>query len=554
MKIKRIIAVKDLNFEQLPACAADFIKRVIKKMRYRKKVQADVATELIAHFEDELKECSTDEQKEQKAQLLIDGFGDIKLLAVLLRRAKKRCRPLWRTMFARTCQAIVILFVCSIVYVAWFLSGKPAITTNYVEQLNRLTRPTADESLNAAPLYEKAIELYEASSVGDSNLVVSKYERATLEQKQVMKKWLADNKNILELVIAGSKKPYYWWEYRGGKNIDEVMSIHLPNLAGFRRLAYALRWRALTNAEEGRYEDAFDDIKACYRLGQHLKGNKTLVEQLVGIAIEAFAVQQLRGVVSEYRIDSSILDVLQRDFEEIIADEDFVISFVAEKLSMYDEIQRCFTEDRIGRGHLSLEALRRLPLETYSDSLDYYIVERPLSTYLHILFTHPNKQQTREMTDCFYAFWDKMARKTPGQLHSETIDIEKEAAEIVGDNILLRLLVPVFSLMSKQEYENKDAIEATLTIIAIIRYNKDTGDYPENLKRLVSAGYLKELPIDSFSDNKPFVYKKTDDSFLLYSIGRNFTDDGGGQFVLDERGSKIWVTNEDDWVFWPVTK
>ena len=159
MKIKRIISVKDLSFEHLPPCAADFIKRVIKKMRYRKKVRADVAAELFAHFEDELKDCSTAEQKEQKAQLLIDTFGDIKLLAVLLRRAKKRCRPLWRIMFARTCQAIVILFVCCIAYVAWFLTGKPSITTNYVEQLNRLTRPTADESLNAAPLYKKACEL-----------------------------------------------------------------------------------------------------------------------------------------------------------------------------------------------------------------------------------------------------------------------------------------------------------------------------------------------------------------------------------------------------------
>jgi len=159
MKIKRIIAVKDLNFEHLPPCAAEFIKRVIKKMRYRKKVQADVAAELIAHFEDELKECSTDGQKEQKAQLLIAEFGDIKLLAVLLRRAKKRCRPLWRTMFARTCQAIVILFVCFIVYVAWFLSGKPVITTNYVEEFKLTVRPTADESLNAATLYQKAIEL-----------------------------------------------------------------------------------------------------------------------------------------------------------------------------------------------------------------------------------------------------------------------------------------------------------------------------------------------------------------------------------------------------------
>ena len=79
---------------KLPGCAEEYIKLIIKKMRYRRKVRQDVREELTAHFEDELKDCATDEDKEQKARQLIAGFGDVKLLAVLLRRAKKRCRPL----------------------------------------------------------------------------------------------------------------------------------------------------------------------------------------------------------------------------------------------------------------------------------------------------------------------------------------------------------------------------------------------------------------------------------------------------------------------------
>ncbi|GAI85495.1 unnamed protein product, partial [marine sediment metagenome] len=90
------------NLEHLPAGAVEFIKRVLKKMRYRREVRQDVQAELTAHFEDELKDCTTDEQKQQKAQQLITNFGDLKLLAILLRRAKKRCRPLWRTIVART--------------------------------------------------------------------------------------------------------------------------------------------------------------------------------------------------------------------------------------------------------------------------------------------------------------------------------------------------------------------------------------------------------------------------------------------------------------------
>jgi hypothetical protein len=544
------------DLQSLPVCAADFIKQVIKKMRYRKKVQADVAAELIAHFEDELRQCTTDEEKEQKAQLLIEGFGDIKLLAVLLRRAKKRCPPLWRTIVARGFQTAGLLILCLIVYVAWFLTGKPVITTNYVEQLNRMVRPAADESLNAAPLYEKAIELYEASSEIVDKLIGKKYNDVSSEEKQLVERWLTENKGILDLVIAGSKKPYYWLEYRCGENSDEMMSILLPNLGGFRKLAYALRWRTLINAEQGLYEDAFDDIKACYRLGRHLKGDKTLIEQLLGIALETVAIQQLRSIISQHKIDSATLAALQRDFEEIIADEDFVISFDAEKLFMFDEIQRCFTEDRFGGGHLYPTRIMAI-----GDDIKYKIYdvlsEVAISpdvwlASLHVLFAHPNRQETREMADRFYSFCDEIARKTPGQLHSEAIDVEKEAAEIIRGNILMEIFVPAFSKVSRQEYANKGGIEAALTIIAILRYNQDTASFPENLEQLITAGFLKKLPMDPYSD-KLLVYKKTDNSFLLYSVGSDFTDDGG-RVVRDKKGRvKKWA-DEGDWVFWPVTK
>ncbi|MHC4728108.1 MAG: hypothetical protein ACYS17_12870, partial [Planctomycetota bacterium] len=81
------------DLQNLPSCAVEFIKQVLKKMRYRRKIRRDVQAELAAHFVDELKDCATDEDKQQKAKQLIADFGDVKLLAVLLRRAKKRCRP-----------------------------------------------------------------------------------------------------------------------------------------------------------------------------------------------------------------------------------------------------------------------------------------------------------------------------------------------------------------------------------------------------------------------------------------------------------------------------
>jgi len=123
---------------KLPVCAKEYIKQVLKKMHYRRKVRRDVQAELAAHFEDELKDYATDEEKEQKAQQLIAEFGNVKLLAVLLRRAKKRCRPLWRTAIVRSSQALGIIVLYFLLCSIPLFIGKPTISINYVDWLNDL--------------------------------------------------------------------------------------------------------------------------------------------------------------------------------------------------------------------------------------------------------------------------------------------------------------------------------------------------------------------------------------------------------------------------------
>ena len=153
---------KDIDklFENLPQCAADYIQYVIRKMRYRKKIRADVQNELIAHFEDALADCSGTEEKERAAKELIAEFGDAKMLGKLARRAKKRCRPLWRKIIARIFQTAGIIIVCLILYCSYLMTGQPTIQVDYTQEYVRANRPQADESLNAGVLYDKIADIY----------------------------------------------------------------------------------------------------------------------------------------------------------------------------------------------------------------------------------------------------------------------------------------------------------------------------------------------------------------------------------------------------------
>lgn len=596
------------DFGRLPACGVDFLTQLTKKMRYRHKVRQEVQSELAVHFEDNLKDCLTEGQREQKAEKLITDFGDLKVLAILLRRAKKRCRPLWRTVCARTFQATGVLILCFVAYVVWFFSGKPAIRTDYVAELNRIVTPGADESLNAAPFYDRAAKLHGRLSndfliyfaqnhqmLADTEnpssarrlpktaeiasevlrfqnwdpphkdiqrrvyktvsafLTKIGYKELTADQLNLVDKWVQEHNDALEFVVEGARLPHCWREYTStGQMPVWMIENQLPRSPVSRELCRALRWRALRRAEQGRHKDAFDDVTTLYRFGLHMRTDKLLFEQLVGIALQAIAVQTARDMVGSYQINSQVLEDFQRDLERIIADEDFSISFTADKLWLYDEIQKCFTSGRIGKGHLYLPRFREIShlYGNYTPASGVESIVMNLGEYGPYLFTHPNKEETLETTNALYDYYDQLVSMTAVQRHAEIAAIESKLRAFVKGNKLLNASSPAILRIIDISNRLPMDVSATLAILAISRYKTDKGNYPQDLSQLLAEGYLTKLPIDTFAD-KPLVYKRTDDSFILYSVGPNFKDDGGTPGKDSKGRPKQWTDNGDTF-FWPL--
>ena len=595
----------------IPECAADFIKQIVKKMRYRRKICREVQAELTAHFEDELKDCKSEQERKEKAGTVIAEFGDVKMLAILMRRAKKRCRPLWRTIVVRTFQAAGIFILCMVIYIGWFLSGKPEITTNYVTELNNLVRPKADDSLNAAPYYQKAIEsnrelsddfiLFFAENYNDDNneffiqdlkddintlfsnkestnfkekrndiqesilrvlftLPDKNYYDFTDSQKSIIDKLIREQNEGLNYAVEGSGKPYYWPVYKSGsKDPGEMMDVVLPNVSEIRKLTQTLVWRAWIKANTGGFSEAIDDVKAVCNIGRHFRGDKTIIEQLVGFAIETRSVRAIRDMSVRYQISSEILEKIQKDMDGLFWDDNFAISYKADKLFLLDEIQRSFTSDRIGRGHLYLPRFTQLAdLYHGADNGNYVdnLVEKMLvitNMYFsnHFIFTHPNKQETiRTVNEYFDILQSSAKNAIYSPRKAETINERIE--KLADGNFFLNAMSPPLGRLHEISKRSSTEARATLTMIALIRYKQDEGRYPQDLNELVTSGYLRGLPVDPFS-KKPFVYRREGESFILYSCGPNYEDDNGKE-GRDRKGKfQLW-SDEGDAVFWPVPK
>ncbi|MHC4648033.1 MAG: hypothetical protein ACYTBJ_21445, partial [Planctomycetota bacterium] len=330
------------DLQNLPAAAAEFIRLVIKRMRYRKSVRSDVMAELAAHFEDALKDCKSEDEREQRAQQLIDDFGDLKLLGILLRRAKKRCRPLWRMAVLRACQTAAVLIVCFVIYVAWFVTGKPNINVDYVELFNQTNRPQILNEDNSWPYYQKAIELLvkpddqtkKYANVWDLiETLNTRLANIPEDERDKIELWIEQNESAWQQFAAASSRPYCYREYQVGEgNKDKwVLGILLPHLRPLAVLTRLAILRSLLEADRGRSRQALETALVVVRAGSHWQDKAVLIEQLVGLAMSRMGHERILNILSTQDLSADSLEQLGHNLTSIYEEGYPLINVEAEK-------------------------------------------------------------------------------------------------------------------------------------------------------------------------------------------------------------------------------
>lgn len=112
-------------------------------------------------------------------------------------------------------------------------------------------------------------------------------------------------------------------------------------------------------------------------------------------------------------------------------------------------------------------------------------------------------------------------------------------AEIPNLPVLARLLAPAMDKIAEACRRNHATLRCAIVGIAMERYRRDKGQWPESLAELVPAGYLKAVPIDPF-DGKPIRLKRLADGWLIWAIGMDGIDHGG---TFDRQ--KMYVAGND---------
>ncbi len=528
---------------ELPGPVRDFIEEVVKRVRYRKKVREDVRNELSAHFEDALRDCPDGQSREEVSKGVIENFGDPKLVAKLIRRGKKRCRPLWVKVMLRTLATLGVILGFVIFRVLTLSIGSPGELVDYSQVLTEKVRQGRDESLNAWHDYKAAAESLDEDFDKKLPEVVSSSslrlpENITPEMFEQLGNALQDSEPSFVLLEAGAAKPFHWNNYELWLTYDEqakpeqiaTNEAFMKLLGKYRRLTQLYALKINYDIYLQRYDRAVDELLVLNKFGRHQVGKGLLIEQLVGVAIRAMAVGEIYDLIDETQLSEQQLQKLLDDF---FAGENGpsyrpVIDVELEKYFFYDKLQRCFTED----GRMLLKGIG-FGFSGWGDLAENFI-----------LFDFPREEEILEQVDRSYKEVARYFDKTPYELHEIGWD-DRDWAKLVPDLKMMQLLAPAFGRIQQLNWRLRTDESALRTVIALKLYKARHGRYPDQLVELVCDKMLEEVPNDPFGEGA-FLYRKTGDDFVLYSAGYNFFDDGGSMEHFK------WKEKNLDIVFWPV--
>lgn len=545
-EVVRIDVERRINEAPLPDAAKEVVRRTVRRTRLWSGERADVADELIAHFLDGLAAGETPDA-------LIASFGDERHAARLIRRAKRRNRPLaWHALrwLGWGSVALVVAYLGLGVY---FHLGSPSPSVDYIAQLNEPAARLPAER-RAWPLFREALLKLDGQSDPHFNEL-----RALLEARPGWRRWpeavawLERNAGVLEPTRRAADRPVLGFVlgpagdaydpalYLGApppaastpdrdRKHTPLVSVLLPHLRGLNVLALALAADAAQAREAGDRERLMRDLAALSKTAEHVGRDegRFLVGKLSGLRIRSYVLAEIGQTLDER--PALLTDADLRDLAHQLAGPRTaadLLSLEGERMFFYDVAQRIYTDDGDGDGRMTPDGLQLLRQITsqWPVELDPLMIAAGPST---LMLT----ASRREAVDAYDRLMDQ-AQTSFAQPLREAGPSKADAtlATFEGSRLATARYLPI-TVLAPATHAVQEAAErylgrrdGVLVGIALELFHRRHGGYPTALGEL-APGLLPEVPLDRISGG-PLRYRIVDGRPVVYSTGADGDDDGG---------------------------
>jgi hypothetical protein len=314
-----------------------------------------------------------------------------------------------------------------------------------------------------------------------------------------------------------------------------MIGILLPHISRMRQAGKALVIDAQRAELSGDVATATDRYMDAFKLGAQTSQANTLIENLVGIAVQ-------------HKTSDSLLDSFAKN------DAAIDYSALAKRLEVEYQPTRPVTEVFQFERAMILDVVQR-GYEYDAEAKTYRVSEAGLKQYGEFLGMTGQNEMSQAAIGMYLGsvgfegfhkavneHYDRLgeAASLPyPQAREKLGEMEREMESPVwqAGNPVLKSLLPALSRVTELSNRNESQRRATSLVANLKAYKQANGAYPPSL----DAFGEREFTVDPLSGQR-FVYRPGGDDFTLYSVGSNGTDEGG---IHDPK------RRENDYQFWP---
>ena len=539
----------------LPAEVADSIRQVVHKTGLWHAEKVDVAQELIAHFQDGL-------ETGRAAPQLATEFGEIAQAAKLIRRAKRRGRPIWWQTLHAGCWFVGSFFVLYTLLALYMLWERPTLDTDYLAVINhRVNSHAQDEA--AWPRYRKVMLAlgWQDTQPPKGMLLNSWYQtdiaamldgisddvdpdEKTTDKAPTLREFLEKHQLQIADLREATTTPRLGFtcahSYQQedtellGKWVDdtpdgeppELISILLGHVQILNHAGTLLACDAVLAAESGDAEHTYDNLTACLRVVQHALDEPFLISGMNSLSIEWTLLDTIEAILrdhSELFSDEQLANLAHRLAAIEPPVEDW---FESERLWTLDVMQRIYGKS--GRvtyqGALYLSHLDEIVGTVAGQANEQLLVGIGLPAINQLVASRDeqlamyNEIMQQEQFNRSKPLWELSGQEPACDRLQRTQWDQIRYKPLV-------LLMPASSAFRMQIERSAGRREGALIGIALELYRREHGEWPESLEQL-SPRWLPELPIDRINGG-PLGYRVSEDGVVVYNFGTDTDDDQG---------------------------
>ena len=330
------------------------------------------------------------------------------------------------------------------------------------------------------------------------------------EMKALIGQVLDDNQKVFELLrqattLRSSRYP---------TDLSQGHAALLPHLGDLRKLVYLLCLKAFVEIERGQSKAAVDALADAFHVADSMAQEPLSISQLVRQACQTVAVSATERVTNRISLEEQCLARLDEILSTAYDPNASICGFVGERCAT---IQVFELPDNLGLAPVfaaNEPSLLQLRLAQALGQTDRFLVR-----YIDL-----TERQIAALS------------LPPHERMSVAREIESQASQLRKEYKSPGFFMASLGPFIENDLVNLARLHVAHVGVAVERYRVAHGALPDHLNELVPA-FLETAPTDPY-DGQPLRYRRLSPGFVVYSIGKDLSDDGGRERPRRKRGAQ----------------